>query len=185
MIAINIDPILLSLGHFALRWYGLNVATAMIVGIWVARRDAKRKGLSDYRFADAIPWVIVGGLIGARFFHVIDYWPDEYAANPLPRTLRLGRRSGDLGRRHRWIGCPGALRLAARAIPGCAYGHGGPRTDVGARASPMAASCSMTPTPRCSLMSPTSACRWSSYRDCIHTPPNGGAKTGRIPVAAG
>jgi phosphatidylglycerol:prolipoprotein diacylglycerol transferase len=56
MIAINIDPILLGLGHFALRWYGQNVATAMTVGIWVARRDAKRKGLSDYRFADAIPW---------------------------------------------------------------------------------------------------------------------------------
>jgi prolipoprotein diacylglyceryltransferase len=34
MITINIDPILLQLGHFALRWYGLIVATAIAVGIW-------------------------------------------------------------------------------------------------------------------------------------------------------
>ena len=83
MITVNIDPILLHLGHFALRWYGLIVVTAASVGIWVALREAKRKGLSEYQFADAIPWVIVGGLIGARLFHVIDHWPDEYAANPL------------------------------------------------------------------------------------------------------
>lgn len=83
MITINIDPMLLHAGHFGLRWYGLIVATAMIVGVWMALREAKRKGLSDYQFADAIPWVIVGGLIGARLFHVIDHWPDEYAAVPV------------------------------------------------------------------------------------------------------
>jgi phosphatidylglycerol:prolipoprotein diacylglycerol transferase len=83
MITVNIDPILLHVGHFALRWYGLIVVTAMSVGIWVALREAKRRGLSEYQFADAIPWVIVGGLIGARLFHVIDHWPDEYAAYPL------------------------------------------------------------------------------------------------------
>jgi len=83
MITVNIDPILLHLGHFALRWYGLIVVTAASVGIWVALREAKRKGLSEYQFADAIPWVIVGGLIGARLFHVIDHWPDEFAFNPV------------------------------------------------------------------------------------------------------
>jgi len=83
MITVNIDPMLLHVGHFALRWYGLIVVTAMGVGIWVALREAKRKGLSEYQFADAIPWVIVGGLIGARLFHVIDHWPDLYAAVPL------------------------------------------------------------------------------------------------------
>lgn len=81
MITVNVDPVLLHLGHIELRWYGLIVATAMMVGIWVALREAKRKGLNDHQFADAIPWVIFGGLIGARLFHVIDHWPDEYAAN--------------------------------------------------------------------------------------------------------
>lgn len=83
MITINIDPVLFHLGHIELRWYGLIAATAMMVGIWVALREAKRKGLSDHQFADAIPWVIFGGLIGARLFHVIDHWPDEYAGNAI------------------------------------------------------------------------------------------------------
>jgi len=83
MITVNIDPVLLHMGHFALRWYGLIVAAAIAVGIAVALREAKRKGLSDSQFADAIPWVIVGGLLGARLFHVIDHWPDEYAVNPI------------------------------------------------------------------------------------------------------
>ncbi len=83
MITINMDPILLHLGHFALRWYGLIVMMAIAVGVSVALREAKRKRLSDFQFADAIPWVIVGGLIGARLFHVIDHWPDEYAFTPL------------------------------------------------------------------------------------------------------
>lgn len=83
MITVNIDLILLQLGHFALRWYGLIVATAVAAGVGVALHEAKRKGLSDSQFADAIPWVIFGGLIGARLFHVIDHWPDEYAVNPV------------------------------------------------------------------------------------------------------
>jgi phosphatidylglycerol:prolipoprotein diacylglycerol transferase len=83
MLTVNIDPNLLHLGHFALRWYGLIVVVAIFVGVGVALREAKRKGLSEYQFADAIPWVIVGGLIGARLFHVIDHWPDEYAAAPV------------------------------------------------------------------------------------------------------
>ena len=116
MITVNIDPVLLHLGHFALRWYGLIVVTAASVGIWVALREAKRKGLSEYQFADAIPWVIVGGLIGARLFHVIDHWPDEYAANPL-RALYVWE--GGLAIWGGVIGGLAALALFAwrRALP--------------------------------------------------------------------
>ena len=116
MITVNLDPILLHLGHFALRWYGLIVVTVASVGIWVALREAKRKGLSEYQFADAIPWVIVGGLIGARLFHVIDHWPDEYAANPL-RALYVWE--GGLAIWGGVIGGLAALALFAwrRALP--------------------------------------------------------------------
>jgi phosphatidylglycerol---prolipoprotein diacylglyceryl transferase len=116
MIIVNIDPVLLHLGHFALRWYGLIVVTAASIGIWVALREAKRKGLSEYQFADAIPWVVVGGLIGARLFHVIDHWPDEYAANPL-RALYVWE--GGLAIWGGVIGGLAALALFAwrRALP--------------------------------------------------------------------
>ena len=83
MITINIDPIIFSIGHFMVRWYSLIVTGAIIVGVWITWREAKRKGLAEQYFGDAVIWVIVGGLIGARLFHVIDHWPDEFASNPV------------------------------------------------------------------------------------------------------
>jgi phosphatidylglycerol:prolipoprotein diacylglycerol transferase len=82
VITINLDPVIFRIGHFALRWYGLIVVTAIAVGIWVASREAQRKGLGDHEFSDAVIWLILAGLFGARLFHVLDHWPDVYAANP-------------------------------------------------------------------------------------------------------
>jgi len=83
MITIDINPVIFSIGHFGLRWYGIIVAGSIGLAAWVASREARRKGLSPEIFQDVLLWVIVGGLIGARAFHVMDHWPHEYAANPL------------------------------------------------------------------------------------------------------
>jgi phosphatidylglycerol:prolipoprotein diacylglycerol transferase len=83
MITISIDPVIVTIGHFMLRWYGLIVAGALIAGLWIAWREAKRKGLDEKHFNDALLWVIGAGFIGARLFHVIDHWPHEYANDPI------------------------------------------------------------------------------------------------------
>jgi phosphatidylglycerol---prolipoprotein diacylglyceryl transferase len=83
MLTISIDPILLSISHFQLRWYGLVVATAMSIGIWLAVREAGRKGFDTEEITNHMLWIVAAGLIGARLFHVIDHWPDVFAANPM------------------------------------------------------------------------------------------------------
>lgn len=83
MITISIDPILFSIGHFHLRWYSLIVTTAMLIGVWLAVREASRKGFNSEDVANGALWIVVAGLIGARLFHVLDHWPDEFAANPI------------------------------------------------------------------------------------------------------
>src|SRR3990172_8191937 len=83
MIKIGIDPIILSFGHLHIRWYSLIVIIAVAVGVWLVAREAARKGFKKEDIYDAALWVILGGLIGARLFHVLDHWPDEYAANPV------------------------------------------------------------------------------------------------------
>jgi phosphatidylglycerol:prolipoprotein diacylglycerol transferase len=83
MITIDINPVVFGFGHFALRWYGIIVAASIGLGAWVASREARRKGLPLEVFQDLLLWLILGGLIGARFFHVVDHWPHEYAANPI------------------------------------------------------------------------------------------------------
>ena len=83
MITVTIDPILFSIGHFALRWYGLIILIAMGVGIWLTTQEAERKGFKQDDIYDTAMWIIVAGLIGARLFHVLDHWSHEYATDPI------------------------------------------------------------------------------------------------------
>lgn len=83
MITISIDPIIVNFGHFALRWYSLIVLAAGIVAVWLTAREAERRGFKKDDVYDAAIWIIFGGMIGARFFHVLDHWSDHYAANPI------------------------------------------------------------------------------------------------------
>ncbi len=83
MITISIDPIIFSIGHFHLRWYSLIVVTAIVVGIWMAVREAGRKGFDKDAVLNSSIYIVLAGIMGARLFHVIDHWPDEFAANPI------------------------------------------------------------------------------------------------------
>jgi len=83
MITISIDPVIFSIGHLMLRWYGIIVSVAIGAGIWLAAREAERKGFAKEEIYDGALWVILAGMLGARLFHVIDHWPDEFAADPI------------------------------------------------------------------------------------------------------
>lgn len=83
MITVSIDPVIFSIGHFALRWYSLIILIAIAVGIWLTAREAERKGFKQDDIYDSAMWIIVAGLIGARLFHVLDHWSHEYATNPI------------------------------------------------------------------------------------------------------
>ncbi len=83
MITISINPIIFSIGHFMLRWYSVILALAVGAGIWLAAKEAERKGFKKNDIYDAATWILATALVGARLFHVIDHWPDEYAANPI------------------------------------------------------------------------------------------------------
>ncbi len=83
MITISIDPVIFSLGHIAVRWYGLILMAAVITGVWLTAREAERKGFKKEDIYESSVWVVIGGIVGARLFHVIDHWPHEFAADPL------------------------------------------------------------------------------------------------------
>jgi len=83
MVTITIDPIIFSIGHFMIRWYSIIVLAAIVTGVWLAAREAERKGFNKNDIYDGALWVVIGGLLGARLFHVLDHWPHEYALNPV------------------------------------------------------------------------------------------------------
>ena len=79
---IDIDPVIVHIGHFGIGWYGVVVAIALVVGIRLALHEAARKRLPAADVESLAIWVVVGGFVGARALHVIDRW-DLYAAEPL------------------------------------------------------------------------------------------------------
>ena len=80
-IIINIDPVAAHIGGIEIRWYSLAILTAVIVGTWIAAREAKGKGIDPGDIYSLAIWVVLGGILGARLFHVIENL-GYYADNP-------------------------------------------------------------------------------------------------------
>ncbi len=86
-IVIDIDPMIVHLGPLIISWYSLFFVLAIVAGVWLAQREARRKGLDMERVQSLAVWAVIGGLVGARLFHVADRW-ELYADHPL-RILNI------------------------------------------------------------------------------------------------
>ncbi len=80
-VVINIDPIIFTLGSFEFRWYSLAVLAAALTVLLCVLRGAKKNNLPREAILSLTPWVMIGGILGARFFHVLDHL-SYYLANP-------------------------------------------------------------------------------------------------------
>ena len=89
-IVINIDPVIFHLGPFELRWYSLAIITAIIAAVLISVRQGKKKGIASEQTYSLALWLVLGGIIGARLFHVLDHW-DHYIANPRSTVVLLGK----------------------------------------------------------------------------------------------
>jgi prolipoprotein diacylglyceryl transferase len=83
-IPINIDPTLFRWDGVPLQitWHGFFTAVGTLVGIWLAVRWAVRAGFTEDDTFSVAMWGVIGAIIGARLFHVVDQW-DFYVKDPL------------------------------------------------------------------------------------------------------
>jgi len=68
-------------GPITVRWYGILMATAILVGFWLAHRRAVEEDLPADDLLRAAQWAVVAGLIGARLYEVAFNW-DYYGRYP-------------------------------------------------------------------------------------------------------
>ncbi|MBI2866083.1 MAG: prolipoprotein diacylglyceryl transferase [Chloroflexi bacterium] len=80
-ISIGLDPDIAHFGVFVLSWHGLSIFVAVVVAIALAVRWARPRGLPEEWVYNVALWGIVGGIVGARVFTLIDTF-DYYAQNP-------------------------------------------------------------------------------------------------------
>jgi len=75
-----VNPIAFSFGNFEIRWYGILIAAALLIGIFVSYFLAKYRGQKGEEVVNFAPFAVIFGVLGARILHVIVNW-SYYSAN--------------------------------------------------------------------------------------------------------
>lgn len=68
-------------GPLAIRWYGILIATGVLLGTTLAHREAIRRGQDPDKILNAIVLTVLFGLLGGRLYYVLFNW-EYYGANP-------------------------------------------------------------------------------------------------------
>src|SRR3970282_2926650 len=75
-------PVIVKLGTFELRSYGIIVALSFLLGLWLSTREAKRTGLDPVLVQDFALYALLGGIIGARLYFVVFSNPAYFLQKP-------------------------------------------------------------------------------------------------------
>ncbi|MGE0523772.1 MAG: prolipoprotein diacylglyceryl transferase [Variibacter sp.] len=112
------DPILISVGPFAIRWYALAYIFGILLGWLYARAIIGNRNLwggpaplTTLDFDDFIVWVTIGIILGGRIGYVLFYNPAYFAAHPAD-IIRLWH--GGMSFHGGFAGCVLAVILFAR-----------------------------------------------------------------------
>jgi phosphatidylglycerol---prolipoprotein diacylglyceryl transferase len=81
------DPVLVSFGPFELHWYGLFIATSILVGFFLTLKLFKKYSLSVDKLYDLVFYLVLSSIIGARIWHVVSEW--DYYQNNLIDILKI------------------------------------------------------------------------------------------------
>jgi len=99
----SIDQYGIHLWFLYIRWYGIILMAGAVAAAFLAEHEARRKGLKSEFVWDALIWVLIGGIIGARLWHVftpppsmvaLGYTTMYYLTHPL---ALINTRAGGLG----------------------------------------------------------------------------------------
>jgi phosphatidylglycerol:prolipoprotein diacylglycerol transferase len=80
-----IDPVILQIGPFALRWYALAYIAGLMLGWGYVRKlaSASPSKVSEAQLDDYLVWATLGVVLGGRLGYVIFYKPLYYLSSPI------------------------------------------------------------------------------------------------------
>ena len=74
-------PIIFQLGPVAIRWYGLLIASAVLIGVSLSQYLAQKRRVNPELLGDLAIWLVLGAIPCARIYYVAFEWP-QYAQRP-------------------------------------------------------------------------------------------------------
>ncbi|HEX2889965.1 prolipoprotein diacylglyceryl transferase [Vineibacter terrae] len=80
----DIDPVLIAIGPFAIRWYALAYVAGLVFAWWLARRIVVQPPvvMKPQQVDDFLFYAALGVILGGRLGYVLFYKPAFYLANP-------------------------------------------------------------------------------------------------------
>ena len=79
----NINPIILHWNFISIRWYGVLLTLGILFTVLLIIKLFKKNNYTAEQAMDLSIWLIIGGLIGARFGEILFYEPTYYFSHPL------------------------------------------------------------------------------------------------------
>ncbi len=71
-----------SIGPLYIRFYGIVIMLGVIAAAFLAEHEARRRKLNSDMVWDVLIWVIIGGIIGARLWHIFTPPPSMLVLDP-------------------------------------------------------------------------------------------------------
>ena len=71
--------------------YGVLIAAAFMAGLWLAQREARRRGQDAERLADLAFWVLVAALVGSRVYFILVNRGEFFGAGSWLVATPIGR----------------------------------------------------------------------------------------------
>ena len=109
-----IDALGVHIGSLYVRYYGLIIVTGAMAGGYLSAHEARRRQLDPGFVWDALMWTLLGGIMGARLYHVLTPppsmmppgTPNPYFQNPIA-ILQIWKGG---------LGIPGGVLAGALAL---------------------------------------------------------------------
>lgn len=80
---ISMHPIFFRIGSIEVRYYGIMIALAFIVGAILGEKEARRKGLPYGSIYDLLSYLLIAAILGARLYYVFFSEPYWFITHPL------------------------------------------------------------------------------------------------------
>lgn len=99
----NVDPVIVNIGSFGLRWYSLGFLFAFLLGYYIYNGFCKREKVDPKYLESLVIYIFLATLIGARLGHCLFYEPDYFLTSEhwleiiLPFNIQTGRFTGYQG----------------------------------------------------------------------------------------
>jgi phosphatidylglycerol:prolipoprotein diacylglycerol transferase len=98
----------LSIAGFKVYYYGILISIGAVSAVALAYREAKRRGLDQEFLLDVVPWIVFGGIVGARLWHIFTP-PPSMVAQGITTKYYLTHPLDALNLRAGGLGIPGAI----------------------------------------------------------------------------